>query len=189
MWERVQDERGQTVAHRYDCIVIGSGCSGSVGASRRAQVGNTLCVLERGQRWPRARVHAHAGASCCGRVLGQRYAPVRTRRVRRVDRMDVIHGSGLGGGSLHDVNVHICPPASIFEDHRWPEVIDLESLATYYEFAGDILTLRRSAPGRPRARRSRCASVMCNFRRLSRPEAAAISSPGVKAPCYLAAVR
>lgn len=34
--------------------------------------------------------------------------------------IDVIQGSGVGGGSLHDFNVQLDPPAEVFEHPAWP---------------------------------------------------------------------
>ena len=62
------------------------------------------------------------------------------------DRMHVIHGSGVGGGSLHYFNVHIRPPASIFDDPRWPAAISLESLDPYYRLAHEMLDAAPLSP-------------------------------------------
>ena len=124
---------------RYDCVVIGSGFGGSIVACRLAQAGDSVCVLERGRRWPRtrfARTPAQVARDAFWDLDARRFGIV---EYRAFDRMHVIQGSGVGGGSLHYFNVHIRPPASIFDDPRWPETIDLETLDPYYRLAHDML--------------------------------------------------
>src|SRR5690606_40243747 len=63
--------------------------------------------------------------------------PIFEHRVFR--RMDVIQGVGVGGGSLHYFNVHVRPPAFIFERPGWPAQTRLPQLTPYYEVAADML--------------------------------------------------
>jgi cholesterol oxidase len=134
------------VGIRYDCVVIGSGFGGSIVACRLAQAGQTVCVLERGQRWPRThfpRTPAQVTSNAFWDPAARRFGIV---EYRAFDRMHVIQGSGVGGGSLHYFNVHIRPPASIFDDARWPEAIDLETLDPYYRLAHDMLDAAPLSP-------------------------------------------
>lgn len=123
----------------YDVVVIGSGFGGSITACRLAQAGRSVCVLERGRRWsnidfPRSPSQlAHHGF--WDRPAG-RYGIIEYRVFKG---MHVIQGSGVGGGSLHYFNVHLRPPAGIFDDPRWPPGIDLETLDPYYRLAADML--------------------------------------------------
>ena len=108
-------------------------------------------MLERGQRWPATRVPRTPL-----QVVDEAFWDADTRRFglieyRAFERMHVIMGSGVGGGSLHYFNVHIRPPATIFDDPRWPETIDLETLDPYYRLAHDMLD---AAPLSPPAGRS-----------------------------------
>jgi cholesterol oxidase len=123
----------------YDCVVIGSGFGGSITACRLAQAGDSVCVLERGRRWPRTsfpRTPVQVASEAFWDMDAGRFGLI---ECSVFDRMQVIHGSGVGGGSLHYFNVHIRPPASIFDDPRWPAGIDLESLDPYYRLAHDML--------------------------------------------------
>jgi len=125
--------------NRHDCVVVGSGFGGSIVACRLAQAGRSVCVLERGQRWPRTRVPrtpAQVAAEAFWDMDARRFGLI---DYRAFERMHVIMGSGVGGGSLHYFNVHIRPPATIFDDPRWPEAIDLETLDPYYRLAHDML--------------------------------------------------
>ena len=127
------------MSDRYDCVVIGSGFGGSITACRLAQAGDLVCVLERGRRWPRTgfpRTPVQVASEAFWDMDARRFGLI---EYSVFDRMHVIHGSGVGGGSLHYFNVHIRPPASIFDDSRWPAGIDLESLDPYYRLAHDML--------------------------------------------------
>jgi cholesterol oxidase len=124
---------------RYDVVVIGSGFGGSITACRLAQAGRRVCVLERGRRWsnvdfPRSpsQIASNAFWDPAGGHFGLLEYLV-------FPRMHVIQGSGVGGGSLHYFNVHLPPPAAIFEDIRWPSAIDLATLDPYYRLAHDML--------------------------------------------------
>ena len=127
------------MTNKYDCVIIGSGFGGSIVACRLAQEGNAVCVLERGRRWPRTlfpRTPMQVATKAFWDLSARRLGLI---EYRAFDRMHVIQGSGVGGGSLHYFNVHIRPPASIFDDPRWPDEIDLESLDPYYRVAHDML--------------------------------------------------
>ena len=131
---------------RYDYVVIGSGFGGSITACRLAQAGHSVCVLERGRRWPRTgfpRTPAQVASEAFWDVDARRFGLI---EYSVFDRMQVIHGSGVGGGSLHYFNVHIRPPASIFDDPRWPAAISLESLDPYYRLAHEMLDAAPLSP-------------------------------------------
>ncbi len=131
---------------RYDYVVIGSGFGGSITACRLAQAGHSVCVLERGRRWPRTgfpRTPAQVASEAFWDMDARRFGLI---EYSVFDRMQVIHGSGVGGGSLHYFNVHIRPPASIFDDPRWPAAISLESLDPYYRLAHEMLDAAPLSP-------------------------------------------
>ncbi len=131
---------------RYDYVVIGSGFGGSITACRLAQAGHSVCVLERGRRWPRTgfpRTPAQVASQAFWDTDARRFGLI---EYSVFDRMHVIHGSGVGGGSLHYFNVHIRPPASIFDDPRWPAAISLESLDPYYRLAHGMLDAAPLSP-------------------------------------------
>lgn len=131
---------------RYDYVVIGSGFGGSITACRLAQAGHSVCVLERGRRWPRTgfpRTPAQVASEAFWDIDARRFGLI---EYSVFDRMHVIHGSGVGGGSLHYFNVHIRPPASIFDDPRWPAAISLESLDPYYRLAHEMLDAAPLSP-------------------------------------------
>lgn len=123
----------------YDVVVIGSGFGGSITACRLAQAGRSVCILERGRRWTNIdfpRSPSQLSRNGFWDTDAGRFGLV---EYRVFERMHVIQGSGVGGGSLHYFNVHLRPPASVFEDPRWPPEIDFEVLEPYYALAKDML--------------------------------------------------
>ena len=103
----------------YDYIVIGSGFGGSVAALRLAEKGYTVGVMEKGKRFrpsdfpesnlqlrkylwmPRLRLHG---------IL----------QITWLKHLMVLHGAGVGGGSLVYAMTHPVPPDVVFRDPRWP---------------------------------------------------------------------
>jgi cholesterol oxidase len=134
------------MTQRVDAVVIGSGFGGSIVACRLTQAGRSVCVLERGRRW-----NAVDFPRSPSQVVRDGFWNVGDGRFglmeyRAFDRMHVIQGSGVGGGSLHYFNVHIRPPASIFEDERWPPEVNLDVLEPYYERAREMLDAKPLTP-------------------------------------------
>ena len=118
----------------YDVIVVGSGFGGAVMACRLAESGRSVGVLERGRRWDRSEFPRSLSqvATSAFWELGRSHGFLEYSAFRRVD---VIHGAGVGGGSLHYFNVNVPAAAAIFTDPRWPSAVTRRSLDPYYDLA------------------------------------------------------
>jgi len=143
----------------FDVVVIGSGFGGAITACRLAQAGNSVCILEKGKRWDRLQFPRGPGEVASstmwnprGRTAGRGFIEYLTFR-----NMDVVQGTGVGGGSLHYFNVHMRPPAFIFDQPSWPKQITLRRLRPYYALAADMLGANtfRAAPDNPLPLRTR----------------------------------
>src|SRR5919107_4641336 len=116
----------------YDVVVVGSGFGGAITAARLAQAGRSVCILERGKRW---------GKKDFPRTTGQvarafwNYKDHGMLDYRTFNKIDVIQGSGVGGGSLVYFNVHIRTPPEIFQDPRWPRNVKRDRLDPFYDIA------------------------------------------------------
>lgn len=124
----------------YDVVVIGSGFGGAITACRLAQAGRSVCVLEKGRRWDRLAFPRAPGRVAASTVRGTQPAPgdgfIEYQAFRH---MDVVQGSGVGGGSLHYFNVHLRPPPFIFDRPAWPRQLNYQRLRPYFALAADML--------------------------------------------------
>ena len=102
----------------FDYVIIGSGFGGSVSALRLAEKGYRVLVLERGRRYrdedfPRStwnlRRYLWAPALGCRGIL--QISPFRD--------VFVLHGAGVGGGSLGYANVLMEPEEAAFQTAAW----------------------------------------------------------------------
>lgn len=107
----------------YDYVIIGSGFGGSVSAMRLAEKGYTVLVLERGKRFcdqdfPKTNWSVWkflwAPAMRCFGIL----------QLTLLKDVLVLHGSGVGGGSLGYANVLMQPDDILFENSSWKHLQD-----------------------------------------------------------------
>ena len=111
----------------YDHVIIGSGFGGSVSAMRLAQKRYRVLVLERGKRYrdqdfPRSNwvvwKYLWLPALRCFGIL--QISPFRD--------VIVLHGSGVGGGSLGYANVLMEPDAALYAAPAWSHLADWAAL-------------------------------------------------------------
>lgn len=122
-----------------DYIVIGSGFGGSVSAMRLAEKGYSVAVLEKGKRFgsedfPKTNWDVR-------RFL---WAPVLRcfgfQDLTFFKEVFVLHGAGVGGGSLVYANTHMVPPDAFFQDPAWAHLRDWKkTLTPFYEKAKFML--------------------------------------------------
>jgi cholesterol oxidase len=123
----------------YDFVIIGSGFGGSVSAMRLAEKGYRVLVLERGKRfrdqdfarrnWNIFRYLWLPALRCFG-IL--QISPFRD--------LWVLHGSGVGGGSLGYANVLMQPDDRLFDHPAWKHLADWKTkLLPHYATARRML--------------------------------------------------
>src|SRR5687768_12961131 len=90
----------------FDAVIVGSGFGGSVMAYRLAKAGKTVCVLERGRRWPPG-----SFLRSPSRMQQSLWDPSEGLfglfSIWSFRGLNAIVASGLGGGSLIYANVLI----------------------------------------------------------------------------------
>lgn len=102
----------------YDFVIIGSGFGGAVSALRLAQKGYQVAVLEKGRRYhpkdfPKTNWHLRKS------VWMPRLGLLGIQALTLMRHVLVLHGVGVGGGSLVYANQLIVPDDSIFEKPEW----------------------------------------------------------------------
>ncbi len=111
----------------YDFVIVGSGFGGSVSAMRLAQKGYRVAVLERGRRFrddefPRSNwnvwKYLWLPAARCFGIL----------QLSVFRDLMVLHGSGVGGGSLVYANVLVEPGERLFEAADWRRLKDWKAV-------------------------------------------------------------
>lgn len=129
----------------HDVVVVGSGFGGGVAALRHAEAGRDVVVLEQGRRF--APADFEAGARSTRRLT---WAPAlgltgyfRQAFLRHVI---VVHGVGVGGGSLVYAAVLLEPPAEAWRAPGWTrtDVDWRKELAPHFETAARMLGRTRN---------------------------------------------
>jgi cholesterol oxidase len=123
----------------YDWIIIGSGFGGSVSAHRLTQKGYKVLVIEKGRRfkpedfpktnWDLKRWMWNPSIGLRGIF-----------KMSFMKHMTVLHGVGVGGGSLVYANTLPTPKSEFFQSGSWSDLADWEAeLAPHYETAKRML--------------------------------------------------
>jgi cholesterol oxidase len=124
--------------HDYDFIVIGSGFGGSVSALRLAEKGYRVAVVEKGKRWrtsdfPKTNWNLRKYVwlpwlGCYGYQM-----------LTQLRHVTILHGGGVGGGSLVYANQLLVPPDDVFQRPEWGIADCKSQLMPHYEIARKML--------------------------------------------------
>jgi cholesterol oxidase len=106
-----------------DVAIIGSGFGGSVAALRLSEKGYRVTVLEKGRRWQRED-YPTTNWNFPKAFWMPRLGCHGTWALKLFRDVMVLHGVGVGGGSLMYANSHLAPHDSLWDDPRWRELED-----------------------------------------------------------------
>jgi len=134
----------KSIEKTYDFVIIGSGFGGSVSAMRLAEKGYSVLVLEQGKQY-----QDDDFARTNWQVWKYLWLPaLRCFGILQVSILKgvmVLHGRGLGGGSLGYANVLEIPPDDMFENPAWKHMTNWkETLMPHFQTARMMLGATRN---------------------------------------------
>ena len=133
-----------TNAEAYDFVIIGSGFGGSVSAMRLAQKGYRVAVIEAGKRWQKEDF-PKTNWNAFKYLWAPKLRCFGIQNITLLKGVMVLHGSGVGGGSLVYANTLMRPNAAVFEDPAWSRAVNWEpELAPHFETARRMLGVTKN---------------------------------------------
>ena len=122
----------------YDYIVIGSGFGGSVSALRLAEKGYRVAVLEKGRRY-----HTKDFPATNWNLRKFLWKPqlglYGIQMLTLMRHVFILHGGGVGGGSLVYANQLLVPPDEVFKKQEWGPGDWKTKLMPFYELGQRML--------------------------------------------------
>ena len=129
----------QVITQRnWDVIVVGSGFGGSVSALRLAEKGYRVLVLEKGRRYL-TKDFPKTNWNFRKFFWMPRLFMYGIQCMTLLRNVFVLHGAGVGGGSLVYAGTLLVPPDEFFENKNWPGTGWKDKLTPYYEKAKKML--------------------------------------------------
>jgi len=122
----------------WDVIVVGSGFGGSVSALRMVEKGYSVLVIEKGKRYP-TDDFPKTNWNFRKYFWMPRLFMYGIQCMTLLKNVFVLHGTGVGGGSLVYANTLLIPPDRAFESGNWPGTGWTEKLTPYYDRAKQML--------------------------------------------------
>lgn len=122
----------------YDYIIIGSGFGGSVSALRLAEKGYSVLVIEQGKRY-RTEDFPKSNWNLRKFFWLPKLALYGIQAMTLLKDVFILHGTGVGGGSLVYANNLLIPPKKVFDDPRWGSKGWSKKLSPYYKIAQKML--------------------------------------------------
>jgi cholesterol oxidase len=113
----------------YDYAIIGSGFGGSVAAMRLAEKGYSVLVLERGRRF-RDQDYAKTSWNVFRFLWLPALRCFGVFQMTFFQHVLVLHGAGVGGGSLGYANVLMQPSDELFDNPAWRHLADWKATLT-----------------------------------------------------------
>ena len=116
----------------WDVIVVGSGFGGAVSALRLAEKGYNVLVIEKGKRY-QTQDFPKTNWNIKKYLWFPRFFLYGIQCITLLKNIFVLHGVGVGGGSLVYANTLLIPKDDVFLDKNWPNNNWKEILYPFYD--------------------------------------------------------
>lgn len=124
----------------YDFVIIGSGFGGSVSACRLSQKNYSVAVLEKGRDYRAKGSYPKSNWDIANFLWAPIIRCFGIQSITVLKNLLVLHGVGVGGGSLVYANTLLRPLNKIFDSPFWPNNISWSSeLSPFYDLASKML--------------------------------------------------
>lgn len=127
-----------TMDTMFDFIVIGSGFGGSVSALRLAEKGYSVAVLEQGKRY-----HTKDFPKTNWNFRKYFWLPkigfYGIQALTQLKNVFILHGAGVGGGSLVYANTLLTPNDEVLNSSSWGRPNWKETILPFYDLAKKML--------------------------------------------------
>lgn len=123
----------------YDFIIVGSGFGGSVSAMRLAQKGYKVAILEMGREW-KNKDFPKTNWDLKNYLWLPLFNFFGIQKITLLKKVMVLHGVGVGGGSLVYANTLLKAEDKIFNQEIWPTQVPwAQEMKEYYSLAEKML--------------------------------------------------
>ncbi len=122
----------------YDYIIIGSGFGGSVAALRLAEKGYKVAVVEQGKRY-RCPDFPKSNWNLRKFLWFPKIGLYGIQALTLLKDVFILHGTGVGGGSLVYANQLLYPPDDVLDDSSWGLDNWRSTILPYYDQARKML--------------------------------------------------
>jgi len=134
----------ETSSEIFDFVIVGSGFGGSVSAMRLSEKGYRVLVLERGKRY-RDKDFARSNWAVWKYLWIPALRCFGILQISLLKGVMILHGNGVGGGSLGYANVLEIPSDEMFDNPSWRHLADWKRvLRPHYETACRMLGVTRN---------------------------------------------
>jgi len=130
-------------SEKYDYIIIGSGFGGSVSALRLAEKGYKVAVIEKGKRFE-PQDFAKTSWNLKKYLWLPAFGLYGIQALSWLKHVFILHGTGVGGGSLVYANNLLVPSDEIFRKKEWGNKNLSEILKPHYETAKRMMGAAKS---------------------------------------------
>jgi len=122
----------------YDYIIVGSGFGGSVAALRLAEKGYRVAVIEQGKRY-RPQDFPKRNWNLRKFLWLPKIGLYGIQALTLLKDVFILHGAGVGGGSLVYANQLLIPPDEVLDDPAWGQADWRSTIKPYYDKARRML--------------------------------------------------